>query len=73
MEIPVLYDLLWIVIPLICIALTVVVFLWERRHGSSSVRTILWCLVQFGLPLLGFLLWLVFRRFPRGHSAGQQR
>ncbi|MGV0327184.1 PLDc N-terminal domain-containing protein [Corynebacterium confusum] len=73
MEIPILYDLLWIVIPLICIVFTVVVFLWERRQGSSSVRTILWCLVQFGLPLLGFLLWLVLHRFPRGHSAGQQR
>lgn len=49
-----LVGLLWLLIP-------IAVAVAERRRGASWAETFLWFLVAFLLPVLGLLIWAVYR------------
>lgn len=71
MDVPVFYDLMWILVPLALFALTSIVFFNEKRSGSSNQRAALWAAMQFILPILGFVAWIAFRTYER-HSAVEE-
>jgi hypothetical protein len=45
---------------LILLALGLWAIISTINSGASTGRKVVWCLVVFFLPLLGFILWLLF-------------
>lgn len=45
---------------LIILALALWAIISTVNSGASTGRKVLWCLIVFFLPLLGFILWLIF-------------
>jgi len=44
----------------ILLALALWAIISTINSGASTGRKVLWCLIVFFLPLLGFILWLLF-------------
>lgn len=70
MEIPVSYDIAWVIFPILFLLLLGIVTYDEIRHKRSSGRLILWVSIQILLPFIGFLAWLAFRN--SGESKNHQ-
>ena len=51
---------------LIILALALWAIISTINSSASTGRKVIWCLIVFFLPLLGFILWLIF-----GPRAGQ--
>ncbi|NBB99149.1 MAG: hypothetical protein GVY34_13450 [Alphaproteobacteria bacterium] len=45
---------------LILLALALWAIISTINSGASTGRKVIWCLIVFFLPLLGFILWLIF-------------
>ena len=71
MNIPVLYDLMWIIFPLVLVVLASSVFFSEKRSGNSIPRSLGWSIVQFLVPIVGFVVWIVFRAYERRVSSSE--
>jgi uncharacterized membrane protein len=71
---PAAYDLAWSLIPLVVLLLAATVgCMVERRGGASWPQSILWFLLILIVPVLGFVIWVIYRLFkkrPAPHEHG---
>lgn len=65
---PATYDIVWMAVPLIFLLIAGTVAFAERRRGASRVDTCLWFLVTLLAPVLGLLIWALFRVRSRKHD-----
>lgn len=59
--IPATYDIVWMVLLLVFLLIAGTVAFSERRRGASRVDTFLWFLVTLLAPVLGLIIWAIFR------------
>ncbi|WP_257159084.1 PLDc N-terminal domain-containing protein [Corynebacterium cystitidis] len=58
--VPPVYDIAWSGLLLLSVLLPVVVVIGERRTGSPWPATLVWALLALVVPLVGFVVWLVW-------------
>lgn len=61
MTIPVQFDAIWTVIPVLTMATAITVFAFERKRSSEWPRILLFLAVCLLFPILGFVGWAIFR------------
>lgn len=63
MTIPMQFDVIWTLFPLVIVATLITVFIFERKRGSEWPRILLFLALSLVFPILGFVAWAVFRGF----------
>lgn len=64
MTVPLLYDALWVVLPLLYIVMALIVLGIEVKSGSDTPQVALWTAAQLFLPGIGLIAWF-FLEVPR--------
>lgn len=71
---PATYDIAWSLLPLVVLLLAATVgFVIERRGGASWPKSVLWFLLILIVPVLGFVIWVIYRllkKRPAPHESG---
>lgn len=52
---------MWLLVGLVWLLLPVAIAVTERRRGTSWPETILWFMVAFLLPVVGLIIWALYR------------
>ena len=61
--IPLAYDIVWLLVVLVWLLIPIAIAVTERRRGASWPETFLWFMVAFLLPVVGLIVWALYRTF----------
>ncbi|MGF0131378.1 hypothetical protein ACQREA_15720 [Dietzia cinnamea] len=59
--IPLAYDIMLLLVGLVWLLIPVAIAVTERRRGASWPETFLWFMVAFLLPVVGLIIWALYR------------
>ncbi|WP_216695114.1 hypothetical protein [Dietzia psychralcaliphila] len=59
--IPLAYDIVWLLVGLVWLLIPIAIAVTERRRGASWPETFLWFMVAFLLPVVGLIIWALYR------------
>lgn len=59
--IPLAYDIMWLLVGLVWLLIPIAIAVTERRRGASWPETFLWFMVAFLLPVVGLIIWALYR------------
>ena len=59
--IPLAYDIVWLLVVLVWLLIPIAIAVTERRRGASWPETFLWFMVAFLLPVVGLIVWALYR------------
>lgn len=59
--IPLAYDIVWLLVVLVWLLIPIAIAVTERRRGTSWPETFLWFMVAFLLPVVGLIVWALYR------------
>lgn len=59
--VPLAYDIMWLFVGLVWLLIPIAIAVTERRRGASWLETLLWSMVAFFLPVVGLIIWALYR------------
>ena len=59
--VPLAYDIVWLLVVLVWLLIPIAIAVTERRRGASWPETFLWFMVAFLLPVVGLIVWALYR------------
>lgn len=67
--VPLAFDIAWLFVGVAWLLIPLAIAVAERRRGASSPDTCVWFLLAFLLPVVGLIIWALYRTVESRRSA----